>query len=153
MEPTPPTAPTPDHSLQQQLEAAMGRLSDYRDRLAAAQREAAATTVSVRSKDRMLTVVAGAGGVVKEVRFHTEAYREMAPAELGRALVETLTKALEEAGEKSRAVFAPLRETGTGLRRSMTGGSDVEELLRPLRDLWPQADPAGQDREDDRRGR
>ncbi|GGS41732.1 YbaB/EbfC family nucleoid-associated protein [Streptomyces griseoviridis] len=144
--------PTPDHSLQQQLEAAMGRLADYRDRLAAAQREAAATTVSVRSKDRMLTVVAGAGGVVKEVRFHTEAYREMAPAELGRALVETLTKALEEAGEKSRAVFAPLRETGTGLRRSMTGGSDVEEMLRPLRDLWPPADAAGQDREHDRRG-
>ncbi|WP_406136919.1 YbaB/EbfC family nucleoid-associated protein [Streptomyces sp. NBC_01089] len=130
-----------DSGFQSQLDEMMGKLQEHRDSLVAAQRELAKYTVTVQSKDRMVTVVAGAQGDVREIKFHTDGYRDMAPAELGAALVEVIGQAREQAGQKVRETASPFQGAGAALRRSMTGGSELDDLMGPLRDMW--AGPAG----------
>ncbi|MET9535479.1 YbaB/EbfC family nucleoid-associated protein [Streptomyces sp. NPDC006649] len=131
------------NGFQEQLDEMMGKLAEHRDSLLATQRELAKYTVTVQSKDRMLTVVAGAQGDVREVKFHTDAYRDMAPAELGAALVEVIGQAREQAGQKVRETVSPFQGAGAALRKSMTGGNEMDDLMGPLREMWPGPEGPG----------
>ncbi|QID34779.1 YbaB/EbfC family nucleoid-associated protein [Streptomyces albus] len=110
----------------------MSQLREQRERLLDAQRALAKKTVSVTSKNRMVTVVVGAQSEVRDITFHTEAYRTMAPAELGRTLVE----ALEEARKKARAevfsTLSPMTGFGERLRASMLGGTEIGKVVEQL---------------------
>ena len=99
--------------------------------IADAQRRVAELAVSVRSRDRSLTVGLGAGGALTELTFHTTAYRDMAPAELSRLLLDTVTAARAEYAEQVADAMAPVRE-GSVLPYEdiMAGKFDISEFLR-----------------------
>jgi DNA-binding protein YbaB len=122
-------------SLDDQLDGAMRELREFQRRMLATREEVRRTTVSVRSKDRTLTVTLGARGDVREIAFHGGGYRAMPPAELSAVLVETLNAARTELTEKVQAAFGPHRDFGRRLRESMTGGSELDGFLAPLADL------------------
>ncbi|MFD6425745.1 YbaB/EbfC family nucleoid-associated protein [Streptomyces sp. NPDC060198] len=141
-------APAIASVLQEQLGEMTTSLRAQRDRLLETQRELAARTITVRSKDRSVSVTVGARGDVREIKFHTEDHRRLDAARLGKVLLDVVTRAQEQAGREAYEAFAPLRGAGAAMRRSMESGSALEELLAPLRAAT--ADPmAGEAPRDD----
>jgi hypothetical protein len=109
-------------------------VADSERRMAAivdAQRRVAELAVSVRSRDRSVTVGLGAGGVLSELTFHTTAYRDMAPAELSRLLLDTVSAARAEYAAQVADAMAPVREGAVlPFEDVMAGRFDISEFLR-----------------------
>ncbi|GAA1995105.1 hypothetical protein [Catenulispora subtropica] len=99
--------------------------------IADAQRKVADLAVSTRSRDRSLSVGLGPGGVLTELTFHTTGYREMAPAELSRLVLDTVAAARAEYAAQVAEVMAPVRE-GAALPFDdiVAGTFDISEFLR-----------------------
>ncbi|MED7955017.1 MULTISPECIES: YbaB/EbfC family nucleoid-associated protein [unclassified Streptomyces] len=111
-----------------------------RDQLAKAeetQAELEKLTASVTSKDRLVTVKVGPQGQVLALTFHTTGYRDKAPAELGALLTDLLNEARAKVGEQVAARIREFEGIGDTLRLSMTGGSDLDDLLEPLWAMRP----------------
>jgi DNA-binding protein YbaB len=121
----------------EQIEQAMASLQEQRTKMAAAAKELQAATASVTSKDRMVTVTVGAQGQVVSLTFHTTAYRSMAPAQLATLLTDLLNEARADIGDRVVATMSSFRGVGEALRASMTDGTELEELLAPLRSMRP----------------
>lgn len=99
--------------------------------IADAQRRVAELSVSVRSRDRSLTVGLGAGGALSELTFHTTAYRDMAPAELSKLLLDTVGAARAEYAAQVADAMAPVREGAVlPFEDIMSGRFDISEFLR-----------------------
>jgi hypothetical protein len=109
-------------------------VADSERRMAAivdAQRRVAELAVSVRSRDRSVTVGLGAGGALSELTFHTTAYRDMAPAELSRLLLDTVSAARAEYAAQVADAMAPVREGAVlPFEDVMAGRFDISEFLR-----------------------
>ncbi|WP_037913942.1 YbaB/EbfC family nucleoid-associated protein [Actinacidiphila yeochonensis] len=123
---------------QEQVDQMMARVREQAERLTELQQSLARRTVTVRSKDRSVSVVVGAQAEVREITFHTDDYRAMAPAELGTSLVELIARARTQMQDQVREGFGPLMGAGDEIRESMMGGSDVGSLFGELRKLVPQ---------------
>jgi DNA-binding protein YbaB len=119
--------------LSEQLTQSIAALREQQDRVAQVRRELAGATVSVTARDRSVTVEMGSQGELRELRFHSEDYRAMPAAELSALLIQLCNQARQQMAEKVADALAPLSSFGAALRRSMTGGSDWEEALEPLR--------------------
>jgi hypothetical protein len=109
-------------------------VADSERRMAAiadAQRQVAEIAVSVRSRDRSVTVGLGAGGALSELTFHTGAYREMAPAELSKLLLDTVDAARAEYAAQVAEAMAPVRADAVlPFEDIMAGKFDISEFLR-----------------------
>jgi DNA-binding protein YbaB len=127
---------------QEQLDQAMASLREQQAKIEGAQQKLRQGTFSARSKDRMVTATVDAQGELGELKFHTNEYRSMAPAELSAALVEVVAAARKQAAAKVAETFQPFLGAGAKLRESMTGGSDFEELFAPLRAMGFAERPA-----------
>ncbi|GLY73781.1 YbaB/EbfC family nucleoid-associated protein [Actinoallomurus iriomotensis] len=123
--------------LTEQIEQAMVRLKEHRDRMEEVRAELREATASVTSKDRMVTAKVGPQGQVVALTFHTTAYRAMAPAELGDVVADVLNEARAKLGEQVVEKMRSLSGIGEALRHSMTGGTELEELLAPLYAMRP----------------
>ncbi|MFF7588804.1 YbaB/EbfC family nucleoid-associated protein [Kitasatospora purpeofusca] len=102
-----------------------------------AQAELEKLTASVTSKDRLVTVKVGPQGQVLALTFHTTGYREKAPAELGALLTDVLNEARAKVGEQVAARIGEFEGVADSLRLSMTGGSELDDLLEPLWSMRP----------------
>ncbi|MFF9479893.1 YbaB/EbfC family nucleoid-associated protein [Streptomyces sp. NPDC014733] len=128
---------------QDQVDQMMGRLAEHRDRLRETQERLAQETVKVTSKNRAVTVVMGTRSDVREIKFHGEQYRTMAPAELGRTLVQLLEQARSEVHAKVHSAVAPFTGFGDEIRESMLGGTEQLKAMQDARKMWPQQGAAG----------
>ncbi|MGW2276427.1 YbaB/EbfC family nucleoid-associated protein [Streptomyces sp. NPDC001770] len=126
---------------QDQLRAVMGQLEERREQLLASRESIAARRVKTTSKDRMITVELGSQSEIRELKFNTEQYRSMAPAELSKALVEVLEKARTQLREELLAEAAPMLDLGRQMRESMLGGSPLASLIGDVGRLWPETRP------------
>lgn len=72
------------------------------------QRALGSLRVETRSRDRAVSVTLGPGGVLTGLVFHSESYREMAPAELAGLVLDTAEKARREFAAKTEQIMAPL---------------------------------------------
>ncbi len=120
-----------------QVEQAMARLKDHRARMEEVRAELRQATASVMSKDRMVTAKVGPQGQVVSLTFHTTAYRTMAPAQLADVLTEVLNEARARVGEQVTEAMRSVSGIGEVLKLSMTGGTELDGLLAPLRSLRP----------------
>ncbi|GAA1988679.1 YbaB/EbfC family nucleoid-associated protein [Kitasatospora viridis] len=121
----------------EQIEQAMVTLREQQAKLAEATRELQAATATVTSKDRMVTAVVGSQGEVVSLTFHTTAYRTMAPAQLGAVLTDLLNEARADLGARVLEAMRSFDGVGEALRTSMTGGTELEDLLAPLQAMRP----------------
>jgi DNA-binding protein YbaB len=96
---------------------------------------------TVTAKNRALTVTVDGRGDLVEVKFPTNAYRTMAPAELGNLLVETTKTAREQARESAAGVFEsllPSRAPILGmLNRSGNFDEMMQEAVRMVSETFP----------------
>jgi hypothetical protein len=98
--------------------------------LAEVQRELAELRVETRSRDRSLSVGLGPGGVLTKLTFHSEEYREMAPAELSELILETIGRARQDFAARTERAMAPVRAGARlPIGQIMSGTVDPAALL------------------------
>ncbi|WP_051814028.1 YbaB/EbfC family nucleoid-associated protein [Kitasatospora sp. MBT63] len=124
-------------SFAEQIEQTMAALEKQQAKMAAVAKELEAATASATSKDRLVTAVVGAQGQVVSLTFHTTGYRSMAPAELAKAVTDVLNTARADLGDRVAATMGEFQGLGETLAASMTGGTELESLFAPLRQMRP----------------
>ncbi|MEU9339151.1 YbaB/EbfC family nucleoid-associated protein [Streptomyces sp. NPDC048290] len=121
------------------IEQAVSRLKDYQGELDQVKRRLDEATATVTSKDRMVTVKVGSQGQVVDMTFHTNDYRQMAPSELGSALVKVLNEARAQIGEQVIEEYRTMQGVGETIGSALVGGTPFDDLLAPLREMRPGA--------------
>ncbi|MFF1908935.1 YbaB/EbfC family nucleoid-associated protein [Kitasatospora sp. NPDC058218] len=134
----------------EQIAQAMAEMQSELARAEEMQKEMNELTASVTSKDRMVTVKVGSQGQVVSMTFHTNDYREMAPAELAKVLTDSLNEARAAVGEQVAERIGRFDGMGETLRLSMTGGTELDEILEPLWAMRPGHQPEDQKKKSDR---
>jgi DNA-binding protein YbaB len=92
-------------SLDEASEAALAALEREQRKLAEVTRVINEETVTVRAKDRSLTVTLDGRGEVTNIGFNGVKYRSMAPAELSHLLVETIRTGRAQCAQKMAEVM------------------------------------------------
>ncbi|MFC9328457.1 YbaB/EbfC family nucleoid-associated protein [Kitasatospora sp. NPDC057015] len=128
----------------EQIALAMDEMRTELAKAEAVQKEMNELTASATSKDRTVTAKVGAQGQVVSLTFHTDGYREMAPAELAKLLTDVLNEARASVGEQVAERIGRFEDLGETLRMSMTGGTELDEILAPLYAMRPGHEPADQ---------
>lgn len=133
-----------------QFEDFQSRLKNVDDQfanMAGMQSELAALEVSVTSPDRAVTVVAGPGGAVQDVRF-TEAALQLGTQRLGEVVMSTVREAMAEAARRQAVIVQeyagddfPVLDQVLETQAEVTG-VPVEELRAKAERETPQRPPA-----------
>lgn len=84
------------------------------------------------AKNRLVTATVDATGRLTELKFHTDGYRSMAPAELSAALVEVVERAQRQMADRVAGVYESLAPEGIDTAAVMRGDVDVEQTLRAM---------------------
>ena len=121
------------------VQEALARTQETADRV---RRQTAEVKFTARDKDRLLSATVGGRGELREVTFHGDEYRELAPAELGALLVKTIEQARAGARQRAMASIGDLVADLPRLRATAQGASSFEDLLEGLVGLVTRPGPA-----------
>jgi len=118
--------------MQRQMEEELAQLHKTMDRLADASANLESATEEVVAKNRLVGAKVDATGELVELKFHTQAYRDMAPTELAAAITEVVNKARNQMAERVSEAYGPLMPEMTGVEEVMNGDLDPFKLLDRL---------------------
>ncbi|WP_407942058.1 YbaB/EbfC family nucleoid-associated protein [Nocardiopsis codii] len=102
------------------------------DRLADANASLESATEEVVAKNRLVGAKVDATGELVELKFHTQAYRDMAPTELAAAITEVVNKARSQMAERVSEAYSPFMPDVAGAQEVMSGDLDPLKLLDRL---------------------
>lgn len=118
--------------LEGQLQEALTKVADEQRKMREFRAAMDEATTTVRSKDRMLSATFDGRGELRELKFHSTHYREMAPAELTNVITTLLREGRTEAlGKMSDLPGAP-RLPGINLGDVASGKLDPNDMVKSL---------------------
>lgn len=118
-------------SLQAQMEESLRQLRSTQRRLEEANANLESATAEAVSKDRMVSAKVNARGEIVDLKFHTDKYRSMAPAELASAVTDVIERARRDvAGRVAEAMGALAPGHSEARERAVAG--DPSALLEEL---------------------
>ena len=115
------------------IKQAAADLDRKQRRLREIREELARTPTKVSSADRSLTVELDAVGELASIKFNSQRYRRMAPAELSATLVETIRRARAESRERFIGAFAEMLPAGIDRQQVRNGKPDLDQLFDDAR--------------------
>lgn len=118
--------------MREQMETDLARLQTTMRELEDASANLESATEEVTAKNRLVTATVDATGRLTELKFHTDGYRSMAPAELSSALVEVIDRAQRQMAERVAGVYDSFAPEGIDTAAVMRGEVDVEQTLRAM---------------------
>lgn len=126
----------------EQLEQLLSQFEEQQRALVEVQRKLRAISATAVSPRKVVSVTAGHGGVIEEVKFPTAAYKRMAPVELAAVLTDTIAKAQRAATDEAAELMAPHMPPGIDAKAAFSGRiedlgamlpkSGIPEALRDL---------------------
>lgn len=111
------------------LSDALAELEEQRRKLTAMQSELATTTTQVRARDRLFSVTVDGRGEVTHIDFDGFRYRRLAPAELGKLIVDTIAIARRQAMEKIGTMMGDDPLPGISFTDLATNARPVTDVL------------------------
>ncbi len=84
------------------------------------------------AKNRLVGAKVDATGELVELKFHTQAYRDMAPTELAAAITDVVNRARKQMAERVSEAYGPFLPEVAGANEVMSGDLDPLELLDRL---------------------
>ncbi|MGI4895461.1 MAG: YbaB/EbfC family nucleoid-associated protein [Janthinobacterium lividum] len=78
---------------------------------------------------QVVTVTVGFGGAITDITFPNSGYKRMAPADLGKAILETVKKAQQLVTEEMATIMSPTMPGGLDVRDLVDGTADLRSLL------------------------
>jgi DNA-binding protein YbaB len=119
-------------TMQQELDRARDLADDIRERGERAEHKAS-------PKNKMLTVTVGGRGEVRDISFRGNAYRSLAPAELGKLLVETIEEARAQAYSQAMAAIAEISPTSAMPLDLMKPAATMSDMMDNLLEVAAQS--------------
>ncbi len=101
-----------------------------------------ATTYKAMPKNKMFTVTVGGRGEVRDITFRSDAYRSLAPAELGKLLVSTIEEAREKAISTAMASIGEISPTSAMPLDLLKPAATMDDLMDSLLNAAGQYMPA-----------
>jgi hypothetical protein len=122
-------------------------LADYRDsraQLATVHRTLLSIAESASSPDGLVTATVNSSGVLCALVVGEDAYRRYRPGDLAAAIVRTSQQAAAQAGERARAVLAPVLPPDMEAGAVLSGTADLtpDEIDPPPAAVAPADDEA-----------
>lgn len=108
-------------------------LDRKQQRLREIRQELAKTSTKVSSVDNMLTVELDAAGELASIKFNSQKYRRVAPAELSSILVETIRRARAQSRERIVSAYQDVLPAGLGLNEAKEGRLDLDQMFDEAR--------------------
>ncbi|MER5888284.1 YbaB/EbfC family nucleoid-associated protein [Streptomyces sp. NPDC001941] len=130
--------------MEERLAEALAEFEESRARLAEAAQAAARVSATVTAKDRSVEVTMGAQGELTRIRFPSDAYRGMPPAQLAGVLTSTINEARARAAEQLAEIYRPFGALPR-LSDDAEGGVtelDWKEMFAPFREEGILTPPA-----------
>ncbi|MET8759556.1 YbaB/EbfC family nucleoid-associated protein [Lentzea sp. NPDC004782] len=93
---------------------------------------------TVTAPRQVVSVTVGHGGVIKDVKFHGNAYKRMAPAELAAVVLKVVGDAQRQIVEEAADVIAPTLPPGVDARGLLSGDIDLQTLIPSEPELRPE---------------
>lgn len=121
---------------EEQISELMAEFHRQRDQLLKARDEFAKSSVTARSKDRLIEITLELDGRMKSIKFHGHEYAAMPPAQLSALLLETFNAAREKAMAKTSEAFGQYAAFGSDLRDSLIGGDEINDVFSGLDGLF-----------------
>jgi DNA-binding protein YbaB len=107
-------------------------LGRQREAVGTFQQELAEATTTVAPRNRSISVTVDGQGELVDIKFPSQSYRTMAPAELGRLIVDTVTEARAEARDKAVAMLRDLAPTGLPVGDILRGPVDLDTAMERM---------------------
>jgi len=117
-----------DEELLAEMTAALSRVREQSDRI----RQQVRQKTTVQDRERLLSATVDGHGELRQLLFHGDAYRELAPAELADLVVRTVAKARDGARRKTMAGVRALTGDLPGLGDTARGAATVDELIEGI---------------------
>jgi DNA-binding protein YbaB len=118
--------------MQNRIEQAMADLERHKAAVADFRTSLAETSTTIAPKNRSIVVTVDGHGELTEVKFPSSSYRSMAPAELGRLIVDTVAEARTEARSKTMAVFQQVLPEGMPVVDMLRRPVDLDEVSEQI---------------------
>ena len=133
----------------EKFQSQLQNMDDRFEQLAGMRGELAELEVTATSPDRSVTVVAGPGGAIRDIRF-TEEAMELGPQRLGGLLMSTLQEAVADAARQQAGIVeeyagGPVLDQVLETQSEVTG-VPVDELREKVPQRRPEADPDSEPR-------
>jgi len=118
-----------DEELLAEMTMALDRVREQSNRIRDQVRTAKTT---VQDRERLLSATVDGHGELRQLVFHGDAYRDLAPAELADLIVQTVAKAKDGARRKAMAGVQALTDDLPGLGDTARGAATVDELIEGI---------------------
>lgn len=115
--------------LQNRFEQAFAEFEEQKTAISEFERKLAESSMTVTAKNRAVSVTVDGQGDLMELKFPTNAYRTMAPAELSSLLVETIRTAREQARESTSELLQTFLPGGISSYDMLNNPIDFEEIM------------------------
>ncbi|MEU4677723.1 YbaB/EbfC family nucleoid-associated protein [Micromonospora sp. NPDC023737] len=115
--------------LYDRIEQAYAEFEEKKAAISGVEQQMSGAQTTVTAKNRAVSVTVDGRGDLVEVKFPTNAYRTMAPAELGGLLVETVKSAREEARHKAMKLFESILPPGLPLAGLLRGEKTADQMF------------------------
>ncbi|MFI6763369.1 YbaB/EbfC family nucleoid-associated protein [Micromonospora sp. NPDC050417] len=115
--------------LHDRFEQAFTEFEEQKVALSDFERKLAESSKTVTAKNRAVSVTVDGQGDLMELKFPTNAYRTMAPAELSSLLVETIREAREQARASTTEMLETYLPGGMASFDMLNNPIDFEEIL------------------------
>ncbi|MFD9958322.1 YbaB/EbfC family nucleoid-associated protein [Amycolatopsis sp. NPDC058986] len=115
--------------LRKMAEEALAQYHRSLDEAAKREEERRAVTATGTAPRRVVTVTVGAGGRVADLKFPTNQYKSLPPAELASVILKTIEEAAAKLPADSPGFSVRELAAGSVDVRSLFGGSSLDDLL------------------------
>ena len=141
---------TAEEEAHRKIQEAAAELDRSQERLGKLRGQLAKASTKVTSADRMVTVELDSSGELSSIRFNSQKFRRLAPAELAGILLDTITKARAQSRERILGAFRSVMPAGAGMGLDdlLAGKPDLDKMFdnarRQAREMVASlgADPA-----------
>ncbi|WP_233571046.1 YbaB/EbfC family nucleoid-associated protein [Nocardiopsis sp. Huas11] len=84
------------------------------------------------AKNRLVGAKVNGKGELVELKFHTQNYREMAPAELADAVLDVITRARDKMADRVAELYKPFMPEGLDANEAMNGRFDTRGMFERM---------------------
>ena len=114
---------------EQQLEESLALYHQRRQELTEFQDGMAAISVTVVSPRKVVSVTMGNAGELKEIKFPTNAYRNLTPSELGAVLTTAIEDARSQALDRAAELLSVMLPPGLDAKQLVRGKADLAAMM------------------------
>lgn len=115
----------------EQLEQTIAKYREQRDGLVELQRSLGTISCSATAPRQVVTVSVGHQGEITSLKFPTDAYKRMVPAELSEAILTTVNEARAKALDEAAKLLAPMLPEKFNAREIVEGKADLQSMMPP----------------------